>query len=610
MRKRLFLVMNPDWDVRQDVEHHAATVADALDMAIRDVRGRLLKPGATLIKQDTDLPRLDAARQALVDAGYDAVIVSERELREPERPGRAVSLRTTGRAIEFLDLQDNVIMRVGGQSRLLVVVGDLDMRRDEAVRSLLHNERQSKLQRLTAFCAGRTVIRLFDDSGGQGVFIKDRGFRFPSLGKGAGLSSTRNVRLLLDRTIEAAGEVSIDVDFGMADELPVNVRPPVPEAEEKLCRFERHALTTLAMWREGLIGPTDLKDLEPTGEKTGLTKSPIVTAGSPEGREAFQFLGFGPRFRSALNRMGPVWLALALLGGVVGGILGLRVSADPAYLGVSAISAGTMFLLYGFGSFKRKRLIEDYPISRIRSLAMGRVEVSGTAVPRITMRSPYGDVECVYFRYQLQEFIQNMRGRTTWTTVASGSSGAVPFGIRDDTGEVMVIPRGAQMDLRSRRTIPVTKGSSDLGAATAVSGKMRAIEEYIPTWGEVCVMGTARPIQSIPTDHRRALALRLRALKRDKEALARFDANGDGRIDEKEWEAAVAKIRSEILEAGRGEGPEARDKVLIGAGDPGSLFMIWEGDEARFISGLAASAWIGMIAGVLLFGCGVWLAAL
>lgn len=606
MRGRHFLVLKPDWGMRDDIEHHAAAIAEFLDLAPYDVRHRLLKPGATLLAKDTDPEPLNRASESLLEGGYRTVVVTEEELRKVPRPGRAVKLRQEEGAIEFLDGGDRVILRIDGQSRLLVVLGDLDQRRDAAVHSLLRNEYEDPRCRKEALLKGRVVLRLFDDSGGQGVFIKGTGFQYLSLGEGTGLSMAHNLNLLMDRIVACAAEVVIDADLGLADELPVNARPPVPESEETLVRFELHALVTLAMWRAGLIPASAGAESIPS--KGGSAVLPAQTLGTTGTGGVYQTLRFSHRSREAFRKVGPPWFVLLLMGIALAAFVAVRVTGGLAFFGISLVVTGILAVLYGFGSWKRKRTIEDYPTSRIRSLAMGKVEITGTAVPRVPMRSPYGEQDCVYFRYQLQEHTTDHRGRTQWKTVGSGSSEAIPFGIRDDTGEVMVLPQGAQFDLSSRRTIPVsTSGSSGLGLSK-IGDKTRAIEECIPSFGTVYVLGTARPIQVMPPDHRRDLAMRLRALKRDKARLARFDTDGDGRIDEDEWKAAVTTVESEILRERVESGPEPTDRALIGAGEPGELFLVSDHSEEKLLRQLTASTWIGWVLGTLLFGGGVWVA--
>lgn len=109
--------------------------------------------------------------------------------------------------------------------------------------------------------------------------------------------------------------------------------------------------------------------------------------------------------------------------------------------------AGLACFGFGFKSLKLKRLIENTPSSKIRSMAMGLVEVHGKAKPDKTgvMKSPFSGTNCVYYEYVIQEY---RRGRKSshWVTVKKGSTTA-PFILQDDTGMAHVNPNGANIDL-------------------------------------------------------------------------------------------------------------------------------------------------------------------
>jgi hypothetical protein len=94
---------------------------------------------------------------------------------------------------------------------------------------------------------------------------------------------------------------------------------------------------------------------------------------------------------------------------------------------------------------RRKRLILDTPVSKIRSAAMGVVELSGLATGPYTIAAPVTERACYYFRTIVWEW--KHRGRSSeWVKVAAESV-HVPFFLDDNTGKVLVDPRGAELDL-------------------------------------------------------------------------------------------------------------------------------------------------------------------
>jgi len=109
------------------------------------------------------------------------------------------------------------------------------------------------------------------------------------------------------------------------------------------------------------------------------------------------------------------------------------------------MALGIYWFYKGFRLLQRKRLILNTPASRIRSASMGLVEISGLAAGPYVLNSPLKQVECYY--YQSTAWQLKQQGKNTqWVKVAEETL-HVPFYLDDDTGKVLVDPRGAEMDL-------------------------------------------------------------------------------------------------------------------------------------------------------------------
>ena len=107
--------------------------------------------------------------------------------------------------------------------------------------------------------------------------------------------------------------------------------------------------------------------------------------------------------------------------------------------------AGIYLFFRGFYLLQRRRLILDTPFSKIRSASMGMVEVSGLAVGPYTMIAPITARPCYYYRTQAWEWKQCGKNKQ-WVKVA-GECMHLPFFLDDNTGRVLVDPRGAELDL-------------------------------------------------------------------------------------------------------------------------------------------------------------------
>ena len=109
------------------------------------------------------------------------------------------------------------------------------------------------------------------------------------------------------------------------------------------------------------------------------------------------------------------------------------------------ICGGIYLFVQGFRLLQRRRLILDTPASKIRSASMGMVELTGLAVGPYTMVAPITTRPCYCYRTFVWEWKQCGKHKQ-WVKVAAECM-HVPFFLDDNTGKVMVDPRGADLDL-------------------------------------------------------------------------------------------------------------------------------------------------------------------
>jgi hypothetical protein len=112
---------------------------------------------------------------------------------------------------------------------------------------------------------------------------------------------------------------------------------------------------------------------------------------------------------------------------------------------ILGLCAGLYLFFRGFRLLQRRHLILDTPVSKIRSASMGMVELSGLAVGPYTMVSPVTARPCYCYRTFVWEWKQCGK-KKQWVNVAAECM-HVPFFLDDNTGQVMVDPRGADLDL-------------------------------------------------------------------------------------------------------------------------------------------------------------------
>jgi hypothetical protein len=280
-------------------------------------------------------------------------------------------------------------------------------------------------------------------------------------------------------------------------------------------------------------------------------------------------------------------------------------------MGVGA-GAGLVAFVHGFRAWRRLRLIEDTPTARVRSMALGRVELQGRAGARVELEAPLTGLPCVFFRYEIDEERRSGR-RRSWTTIARGDSNAEGFYLADETGRVLVDPTGAelQLDCDWHATDP-TLGPRLVQAldrhGIAPDGwlfrkRLRFREWRIATGDPLYVLGVAQPRPGLAEERRAKITGRLTALKGDAAAMAELDADRDGRVDGDEWEVA----RRRVVEAVAGE--RDADRVVVGAApDRESPFFVSDRPEARVLSRHRLEAFAGVFGGAALtLACGALL---
>jgi hypothetical protein len=112
--------------------------------------------------------------------------------------------------------------------------------------------------------------------------------------------------------------------------------------------------------------------------------------------------------------------------------------------------------------YRRAAVISDVSSSRIASLAVGEVRVSGVVeAAELSLLSPLQSERCVYYLARITE----TRDRDRHTVFSEER--AVGFRVRDETGSVRVFPRGARWD------VPWCLDEHDGAFSTAVGLRMR-----------------------------------------------------------------------------------------------------------------------------------------
>jgi LemA protein len=109
--------------------------------------------------------------------------------------------------------------------------------------------------------------------------------------------------------------------------------------------------------------------------------------------------------------------------------------------GFLLLSLGLFVFLIGFMDWYDQRLLECTPISRCRGAALGRVVISGSVVGLNPIPSLVAHLPSFLSRVVVEEYLR--RGRSGQWRVVHKRELRMPFYVRDNSGELKVVPDGA-----------------------------------------------------------------------------------------------------------------------------------------------------------------------
>jgi len=237
--------------------------------------------------------------------------------------------------------------------------------------------------------------------------------------------------------------------------------------------------------------------------------------------------------------------------------------------------------------------MDNMPTSRARSVALGMVEIKGFCERMYNLVTPMTQFPCVYYRLKKYK-LMGPTGRQTWKLIDEKESGDVPFILRDETGRVVVDPRGAC--IRSSGSHQFNEGSLPFpGAGAAIPRDTRYEEEFISEGAEIYVLGFASDDGRRLNPVHKRLVEKLKMLKHDRTGIKKYDIDEDGHVDIEEWDAARNAMEKEVLaeilsDDGNRRNPEPG--IIIRKPDVAGLpFVISGSSEERMALNHSLLAW-------------------
>lgn len=613
------LIVYPVYAPFPGFDERLEAIARETGLNVYDLRQRFLGAAPAVLRRSEDEDELRHLASVVKRAGLAAVFISEQERRGMPAPERAASLSI---------YDDEIVFHCSGQKRftvpagqaLLLVAGSLRSPRDDAARTLRASHAEARSpdpeKRLSRISFDYPLVDIYLAGEECACRVEAERFNFAGLAAARKDSTAWNFVELMSLLRSRASECVLELGFGLSTIpgcLP-GERGGLGGMGENQRAFDAYSGLMFLCYRSGLhVAAESQAALAGQGGEQGSPApgAPAVTAAEtlPAPPEHLRVHRTGVRAAlphrrqivDAIRSLGPAWLLLPLLGfSLLAGLAG-ALYQTPALFAFSGMALGLFCLVRGVELGARKRLIENTPTSRIRSMAMGFVEVIGKARRKYELRVPYLLADCVHYRYAVTEKRHTGKG-SRWVVVESGQSGPVPFLLEDETGRVLVDPEGAMVGAVVRQQISGEAAVRLGGLMMAPNQKM--VIEYIPEGYTTYVCGYARPHTPDPHAADALLRRRLRELKRSPKRLSQYDTDGDGRIDGDEWSRARDEVQrgvdAERLFAPCGE-DTGGEQVVVGRGGRAGRFYIRGEDERSVVKNLRLHMLLNMALGAIIF---------
>ncbi len=110
------------------------------------------------------------------------------------------------------------------------------------------------------------------------------------------------------------------------------------------------------------------------------------------------------------------------------------------------LGMGIYLFVRGFKVYWEYRVLKNLPVSAIRGLAMGLVRVRGRATGTESLTSPVTRQPCFYYSLHVAKWETDHKNNHFWIRW-SRDSDQVKFYLEDETGKVLLNPRGAELQL-------------------------------------------------------------------------------------------------------------------------------------------------------------------
>ncbi len=564
--------------------------------------------------------------------GIPAVIVAEQMIKRRIKLPIACSVEITDSDLCFFDRNKNPVFRIDKETDLLIIAAELTGKRSR--KSLIPPDLAQQftgpsftdaLRKISLNSPAAIFYRVGDGETVDGVLMDHSSFHYRSMNEYMQMSAAANFRTLIEKAINYSKTCITDNGFSSTTLARIS-HDENSSKRDILTSLGRYSGYMLAAAESGLITPeskmaADYSYTPPHPDNDADTyDDDRNTAGEPVPPGQANRLNPPP----PLQHSGIIARLFATPYEFLYAVFFLLIPFFSIYLQtwdlnhpvfwktlttVSLLGAGLVMFPYGLLILTYKRMVENTPTSKVRSMAMGMVEVSGQARQYYDLKTSHSGTQCVYFRCRYfrrkgarftgrAAFLRYMaRDSERWVLEREISSGRLPFYIEDETGRVLVRPSGALFLIS--KCIQQFSGPFGMWMSSSIQRSDSKIhEDLIAEGARVYVLGKARPEKVGPAISEK-ISKALQALKKDKKSLMKYDTNNDGRVDLDEWETARKDTENRVYAEMLANGG-LQEQIVIGKPGYGMLPLIIADSEEGIIRKLGFRVWTFLAGGMLM----------
>ncbi len=559
------------------------------------VKQKIVGTALQVFKSSSNLPALRKIQDSLEKENYPSAIISKSNIEDHKNLVRATMLDISKGSITLLSSQSEALLSFNGTSPCFIVLSCTNVKgiqNKHIATAIMQKNSAIPIEKTLKFIfTNHPIMDIYTPKSSYGIRVDGEKFNYGTLGKenkgSVALNFPHVIRLIQGFSSEGL------LETGFGENLLPFLHSIYNGSENRVNEdFSSYSRFAFLAYKEKLFNDVAKRRSFPLDSIGGISwAGPLLEPSPEEIKQKENTLPPAPtpgiacetnilsrqnvglqifvNSISKIRHVGPPEIVYPVTASLACFLSAGFLYKNHIMFILALFSSGVLLFIHAFVLLHRKRNIENCPTSKIRSMSMGETEVNGRARQKYSLRAPYSLTECVYYSYKIYKTEMTPNGPRRVIS-EYGESGNIPFYLEDDTGKVLILPKGSILKAGVKQTI---HGDLLMGMPTNNTDGRKIVETIIPIGQFLYVKGFAHRIKVNNKQRNKELTNRLFSIKTDKKKIEKYDINNDGVISEEEWELARESVEKELMIEELSK-EEDGDKIAIGKHPTGEFFYI------------------------------------